>query len=147
MCPFSSLSSITHNEYNSNLVILKARCHKRCLCGFSFSRPNTGSGAQARYCGCGLWCHSELQVVWQPPSHAHLDQEGLQHGENKLSPTNLPQPLDLEAFMSYLSSISTTIFHFSGCKMYVRTIGVNFILVNNRPENPKPRPTQTTQTS
>ncbi len=76
-----------------------------CLCTavlihlLSFSWPNTGSGAQASYGRRGLWRHSELQVVWQPPSHPHLDQEGLQHGENK--PSNLPLTFDLEPYILY----------------------------------------------
>lgn len=51
----------------------------------SISWSHPGGGAQTSYGGCGLWRHSELQVVWKPSSHPHLDQEGLQYGENKQS--------------------------------------------------------------
>lgn len=50
-----------------------------------FSWPNTGGGAKTSYSRCGLWRHSELQMVWKPPSHSHLDQKRHQHGENKNS--------------------------------------------------------------
>lgn len=65
---------------------------KICL---SFSWPHTGSGAKTDYGGRGLWRDSELQVVWQPTPDPHLDQEGLQHGEE--STLNLPLNFDSKA--------------------------------------------------